>query len=371
MAFPHVDPIPLPAPVWLMKGLGLLTLALHFAALQMLIGSLIMVIWFNLSGRAKKDSARLSASHTLARRLPVMMTFVINLGVPPLLFLQVLYGRAIYSSSVLIGVSWFAVIPMLIAAYWLLYRVVDWIAKDKPAWVPAVISFLIIAGIGQIYAMNMSLMLRPEVWAQMYANSPFGAQAPPKDPTSTPRWLFVMTGGLAFGGLWMVLLSNMKHISGEVQSLLRRSGGRLAVLGGVVQAAMAVQVFRTQPETVQQGLNGNTLYQLCGVVFLVMAALMVLLGALQSAMKSSHLPLSIAGILAGVLAQGGAVIYRDGIRDLTLSSKGFDVWDRVVVTNWSVVILFLLLLVLGIATVIWLLLVMRRAKPIDESVVTA
>ncbi len=28
------------------------------------------------------------------------MTYVINLGVPPLLFAQVLYGRAIYTSSV-------------------------------------------------------------------------------------------------------------------------------------------------------------------------------------------------------------------------------------------------------------------------------
>ena len=36
-------------------------------------------------------------------RLTVVMTFVINLGVPPLLFAQVLYGRALYTSSVLIG----------------------------------------------------------------------------------------------------------------------------------------------------------------------------------------------------------------------------------------------------------------------------
>ena len=50
------------------------------------------------------------------------MTYVINLGVPPLLFAQVLYGRAIYTSSVMIGLRWIAVIPALILAYWLLYR---------------------------------------------------------------------------------------------------------------------------------------------------------------------------------------------------------------------------------------------------------
>ena len=37
-------------------------------------------------------------------------------------------------------------------------------------------------------------------------------------------------------------------------------------------------------------------------------------------------------------------VYRDGVRDLTLLNKGYDVWDRAVVTNWSVVGLFLVLL---------------------------
>ena len=41
-------------------------------------------------------------------------------------------------------------------------------------------------------------------------------------------------------------------------------------------------------------------------------------------------------------------LYRDGIRDLTLLGKGFDVWQRTVVTNWSVVGLFLVLFVVGL-----------------------
>ena len=39
----------------------------------------------------------LVTARALARRLTVVMTFVINLGVPPLLFAQVLYGRALYT----------------------------------------------------------------------------------------------------------------------------------------------------------------------------------------------------------------------------------------------------------------------------------
>ena len=43
--FPTPDPIPLPAPVWLLKLLSLLTLGLHFGAVMILVGSLILTIY--------------------------------------------------------------------------------------------------------------------------------------------------------------------------------------------------------------------------------------------------------------------------------------------------------------------------------------
>ena len=60
-------------------------------------------------------------------------------------------------------------------------------------------------------------------------------------------------------------------------------------------------------------------------------------------------------------------VYRDGVRDMTLLSKGYDVWDRVVVTNWSVVGLFLVLFVAGLGVVGWLVSVVARAQKVMES----
>jgi hypothetical protein len=64
--------------------------------------------------------------------------------------------------------------------------------------------------------------------------------------------------------------------------------------------------------------------------------------------------------------------FRDGLRDITLLTKGFDVWDRVVVTNWSVVVIFLVLFVVGLGIIGWLLTVVLKAKPvilgIDQSI---
>jgi len=96
--FPAVDPIPLPAPVWLFKLLHIVTLSLHFVAVEMLLGGLLVAVVLSLFRGFPNVAAR-----ALARRLTVVMTYVINLGVPPLLFSQVLYGRALYTSSVLIG----------------------------------------------------------------------------------------------------------------------------------------------------------------------------------------------------------------------------------------------------------------------------
>ena len=46
--FPAVDPIPLPAPIWLFKLLHIVTLSLHFLAVQMLLGGLLLAVLLSL-----------------------------------------------------------------------------------------------------------------------------------------------------------------------------------------------------------------------------------------------------------------------------------------------------------------------------------
>ncbi len=365
--FPSIDPIPIPAPVWLMKALGLLTLALHFAAVMMMVGSLLMIIALNLRGRSRREDGPLSASLVLARRLPVIMTYVINLGVPPLLFAQVLYGRAIYTSSVLIAVSWIAVIPLVMGGYWFMYKTTDRIASGRAGWPTALLSLLFVFGVGQIYSMNMTLMLRPEVWTGMYAKTATGLQAPPHDPTAMPRFHFVMTGGLVIGGLWMLIVSNARHLADATRAALVRNGAGMAALGGVVQALVAMRVVQAQPASIQQALGASGFYSIAQYLYLGATLLVVVLAGLQFARRRTSVVLSTVGGVVGFLGTAGAVLVRDGIRDLTLLEKGFDVWDRKEVTNWGVVVLFLLLFAGGLAVVGWLLSVMKRATPTNET----
>jgi hypothetical protein len=76
--------------------------------------------------------------------------------------------------------------------------------------------------------------------------------------------------------------------------------------------------------------------------------------------------LSWTAVLAGVLVEIMLTVYRDGVRDVTLLSKGYDVWDRAVETNWGVVGLFLVLFVGGLGVIGWLVSVVARAQKTME-----
>lgn len=368
MKFPTPDPIPIPAPVWLMKTLSLLTLTLHFIAVMILVGSLILVIYHQVRGRQTKSSTHLTASNVIARRLTVLMTFTINLGVPPLLFLQVLYGQSVYSSSVLIGTLWFAVIFLLMAAYWLLYRTQAWIADGKAAWIPALISLILVMIIGRIYTMNMTLMLRPEVWNAMYQASPSGLLEPKGDPTMTPRWLFVMSGGLVFGGLWAMLHAGMKHLTEDVQSLLTKTGGLTTAIGAFIQLGTAAMVMSSQPNGIVAGIQSTPMYAISGYLTIAGIAVAALVALVQGMKGKPAFWMTIIASVFGFLGNAGAAIVRDGIRDLTLKPKGFDVMNRVEASNWGVIAVFLLLFVIMLGVIVWLLNVMKQATPPQEQI---
>ena len=95
----------------------------------------------------------------------------------------------------------------------------------------------------------------------------------------------------------------------------------------------------------------------------------LLFAAFAAFTKSTAALTSWVAVLIGFLPIALMTVYRDGIRDLTLLSKGYDVWNRVVVTNWSVVGIFLVVFVAGLGVVGWLISVVARATRVMESAV--
>ena len=360
--FPLVDPIPLPAPVWLFKSLHILTLTLHFVAVKIFLGGLLLATIFSILGAS--NGLRKGAAVALARRLPTVMTYVINLGVPPLLFAQVLYGPALYTSSVLIGAYWISVVFLLMACYWFLYGFSDGLVAGKSVWWKGLIAFLLAGSISRILSTNMTVMLRPEVWRDMYSASALGNHLPPFDPTLMPRWLFMLTGAGWVSGLWMVWIAGRKTLQAPLNKYLSTIGGRLAVVMVILQVVQYHLILQAQPLAVSEAIAANLFYKVVVISWYLLAAV-VFLFSLWVVIKK---PCSYA---AGYIALGLSfvsiatwVILRDGIRDLTLNIKGFNVWEQVVVTNWGVVGWFFLTFVLGLASLVWLISVMMRAKPV-------
>jgi len=362
--FPAVDPIPLPAPIWLFKLLHIVTLALHFTAMQLMVGGLFIAAVLDLLGRSPESK---TAAKAMAKRLTTAMTFVINFGVPPLLFTQVLYGRGIYTSSVMIGLRWILVIPALILAYWLLYKFSDALEAGKRGWCLGCSAWLVVAWIGHVYSTNMTLMLRPEVWQKMYSNSALGAHLPPVDPTTIPRFCFMLASGFVVGGLWMLYLAGRKTFSPADAKFLGRIGGRVAAVAILLQVWAAFTAIHALPAVVQTGLNSHPLYRIAGLGWLLLTAI-TLLFVLFAAVKGPACNLTAwTGAMLAFLSIALMTLYRDGVRDLTLLSKGYNVWDRVVVTNWSVVSIFLVLFVVSLGVVGWLISVVARATRVMES----
>ncbi|MGD0735659.1 MAG: hypothetical protein ABR976_10950 [Terracidiphilus sp.] len=368
--YPAVDPIPLPAPIWLIKLLHIVTLALHFVAVEMLLGGLLIAVLLSLF-RGSPQS--LVTARALARRLTVVMTYVINLGVPPLLFAQVLYGRALYTSSVLIGLYWISIIGILTLTYWLLYQFTGRLEAGKSAWLTGLSAWLLAGFIARLLSTNMTLMLRPEVWRDMYAASGAGAYLPTGDPTLTPRWLLMLAGGFFIGGLWLIYLAGRSTFTLDEKRFVSGIGGKIAAVFGIAYLAAGIWAVSVQPDAVKIGLTTHPLYKffgLAGYGWLALVTIAILLAAYAGFAKVSA---ALSGILAwtavlvAVLTEIMFTVFRDAVRDLTLLSKGYDVWDRAVATNWWVVGLFLILFVAGLGVVGWLVSVVARAKKVMEA----
>ena len=366
-SFPAVDPIPLPAPIWLLKLLHIVTLALHFVAVEMLLGGLLLAVLLSLFRHSPRS---LVTARALARRLTVVMTFVINLAVPPLLFAQVLYGRALYTSSVLIGLYWISIIGLLTLTYWLLYRFTARLEAGKSAWWVGLSAWLLAGGIARLLSTNMTLMLRPEVWRKMYSASAMGAYLPTGDPTLEPRWLMMMAGGLFIGGLWLVYLAGRSTFTAEEKQFLASLGGKVAAASGIVYMAAGLWAAGVQPEIVKAGLHTDPLYKFAGFAgygWLALVGLAILVALVAGFAKVTAKWMSMAVVHLAVLIEIMFTVYRDGVRDLTLLAKGYNVWDRAVETNWWVVGLFLVLFVGGLGVIGWLVSVVARSRKVMEA----
>ena len=204
---PDSDAIPVPWE-WF-RVLLLVTFFCHLILMNITVGGGIIAVWYGFFPNSNPDKYALVSPviKKISQTLPITMAFTINLGVAPLLFLQVLYGHFFYSSSIMMAVYWLSVIFVLVIAYYLIY--IYKFRYDEYREMRAVIIALSVAMllyIAFVFVNNMSLMITPTSWFR-YFHNPDGTLLNTSSDMFFPRYFHIVTGIIASGGLFAAYLT--------------------------------------------------------------------------------------------------------------------------------------------------------------------
>lgn len=237
------------------KFLLILTFLLHLLLMNLMLGGSLLAFARRVRGGATPPEAH---------GLPTLIALTINMGIPPLLFMQVLFGQFLYTSSVLMAVAWILVIPILMLAYYAAY---GFLRQEKPGhrrnlgtvWLG--ISSLFLLFVGFMLSNNMTLMLRPERWGVHFAQ-PGGTFLNLSEPTLIPRYLHFVFASLAVAALGRAVFHRVRASRGESASPEEiRSGLRTFAWMTIVQMVMGITFWIVLPGTIGKlFLGGSTVH---------------------------------------------------------------------------------------------------------------
>lgn len=218
------------------------TFILHILFVNLILGGSLLAL---------SDSFRGKKSKVFSGNIPVLVALTINLGVPPLLFVQVLYGHLFYSSSILMAVFWILVIPVLILAYYGTYIYVK--KQDKaPLWskFSLILSALFMLYIAFMFVNNITMAQVPADWKAYFANDG-GTLLHWSEPTLLPRYLHFIVASIAIAAIGRAMFYKFsKKVSPEEkEAAIKRN---LRIVGWVtgIQIALGLWFWFAMPQHV-------------------------------------------------------------------------------------------------------------------------
>lgn len=167
-------PFGFPAPTALYLTLYIVTLVIHVAFMNYVLAG---TAWLAFSGiflgsesRPRTDSP---ISLVLRDWMPFAVSAAITAGVAPLLFVQILYKENFYTANLLLFHRWMAIVPVLIAGFYLTYLYKSKAIAAWPAWTRIVVG-LAMFGCFLFAALswteNHLLALDRIIWPDLYAS---------------------------------------------------------------------------------------------------------------------------------------------------------------------------------------------------------
>jgi len=361
--FPQPDPLPQPGPDWLFWALLLATFVTHLVAMNVLLGGTIIAAiarWRRPpgAGAARHREAMVSL---VARLMPTAVAATVTLGVAPLLFVQVLYGRVFFSTSVLMAWWWLSVVALLIGAYGVSYAL-SFRARAGGGGGHALgwtVAALLVA-IAFIYVNNMSLTWRPDRLAAMAAAGSAGGHLNLGDVTLAPRFLHMLLGALAVGGAGIAVmgLSARRRDETLARSMVRHGAWWFTFATGV-NVLTGLWWIAALPRQTLSGFMGEglaaPLVLLAGIVTGLVA--LVLMARCRRVEAPWTLVKTSAWLIAATIVL--MAVTRDQLRQLALAAAGFGP-RQWIVPQWGAIALFVVLLAIALGSVAWMVAALVR-----------
>lgn len=247
-----------PAPYWLLVALKALGFTLHIAVMHLWFAGIVLA----LGWRAAKGGFARTLGGRLLNQMPLIISLGVNLGIVPLLFLQVSYYKVFYPTTILMAWPWLSIVALLMVAYYGVYYYVTGLRAGHltrlhhvSGWVAAV---LFIA-IGFLFSSGMSLMERVDLWPQLWqgssvAGAPLGL-AMHVGPGTVARWAMMLGLAVTTVAVWTVLDSAL--FAGKESPDYRRwaagIGAPLYLIGLIAYVITgSLYVFATWPNPLKQ-----------------------------------------------------------------------------------------------------------------------
>ncbi len=338
---PTPDAIPVPWGWFYI--LLVVTFLLHILVMNAMLGGGIIALISTLRGGSENTQLCKEFSY----KWPYTIAFAVNMGVAPLLFVQVLYGHFIYSSSILMAVWWFSIIAMLILAYYSAY-IYDFKFDALKGTRIFLLEFsvMVLLVIAFFFTNNMTLMLQPEHWAA-YFTSAGGTLLNVTDPTVIPRYLHFVIGAIAVAGLYLALIGHFNLRKSPIdKQILIRKGLKYFSVATAVQIFLGIWFLLALPKQVMMEFMGGNAY---GTGLLTLGIILAL-GALYFGFKGNLMASSLTTLVLLIVM----ILIRDLVRILYLEPY-FSMSDLTVKPEYSPLIFFLVVFVAGLA-MIWYML---------------
>ncbi|MGE4552191.1 MAG: hypothetical protein AB7D57_03710 [Desulfovibrionaceae bacterium] len=318
------------------------TFTLHVLLMNAVVGATAVAL-FARGGDAPAPAAPPAAD--LKDGLTILLALTVNFGVAPLLFLQVNWGQFDYVSSVLMGGWWLCLPFLVIVAYYALYLYKFRFERRAacrtalPALVLAILFF-----VGFLFTNNMTLMIRPEAWPA-YFDHPIVFNW--GDPTLWPRWLHMMTGALAVGGLYAAIRGRAVR-----NDALTRTGLKWFTHATLANLAFGLWFLFMLPQAVLLQFMGGSL-PATGALVLGLAAAGLMLAAGFKGQVGQSAAFAVLAVLCMAVA-------RHFVRVFSLAPL-YHPRQLTVTGQVSPLILFLVILAIGLVLIGWMLSAWRRA----------